>query len=259
VTEAGITHCFETIGPVYQTLPAFLKKTNYKNPVDENNTVFQDAWNTDKHTFKWFTDNPENLRYFNDYMRFRREPVLSWLSVYPVEQETQGLDPSRAVYVNIGGGVGHQCAQFKEKYPSVPGRVILQDMPHSIAKALPTPGVENMAHDFFQPQPIQGAKLYFTRGVCHNHPDHKVKLLLQNIKAAMAPDSVLLLDEWVLPETGVSSYASSMDLVMMASFAALERTEAQWQQLLSEVGLKLVKTYPYNPVSYEAVMDIRLP
>jgi hypothetical protein len=25
-----------------------------------------------------------------------------------------------------------------------------------------------------------GAKSYFTRGVLHNHPDHKVKLLLKN-------------------------------------------------------------------------------
>lgn len=91
-------------------------------------------------------------------MAFRREPKLSWLTVYPVEQETHGWDDaSRPIYVNIGGGIGHQCAQFKEQYPNLPGRVILQDLPHSIAKAMPTPGVENMAHNFFEPQPIKGA------------------------------------------------------------------------------------------------------
>lgn len=74
----------------------------------------------------------------------------------------------------------------------------------------------------------------------------------------MAPESVLLLDEWVLPETGVSHYAASMDLTFMAAFASLERTEAQWRVLLESVGLRLVKTYGYNPEAYEAVMDVRL-
>ena len=74
----------------------------------------------------------------------------------------------------------------------------------------------------------------------------------------MAPESVLLLDEWVLPETGVSNYAASMDLTFMAAFASLERTEKQWRDLLAEVGLKLVKAYSYNPEAYESVMDVRL-
>jgi hypothetical protein len=139
-------------------LPAFLKKTKYKTPVDELHTAFQDAWKTPLHAFQWFGENPGHLAYFNDYMALRRQPELSWLSVYPVTRETKDWDAqdnSKAIYVNIGGGIGHQCKQFKEKYPDLPGRVILQDLPHSIAKALPTPGVENMEHDFFQPQPIK--------------------------------------------------------------------------------------------------------
>lgn len=89
-------------------------------------------------------------------MALRREPDVSWLTSYPVNEEAKDWDASKAVFVNIGGGVGHQCAQFKNKCPKVPGRVILQDLPHSIEQALPTPGVENMVQDFFEPQPIQG-------------------------------------------------------------------------------------------------------
>lgn len=136
-----------------------MKRTGYKDPVDELHTAFQDAWNTSLHAFQWFGENPGHLAHFNEYMALRRRPELSWLSVYPVIQRVQGWDAkdnSRAIYVNIGGGIGHQCKQFKEKYSNLPGRVILQDLPHSIAEALPTPGVENMEHDFFQPQPITG-------------------------------------------------------------------------------------------------------
>lgn len=92
-------------------------------------------------------------------MALRRQPEVSWLSVYPVAGAAEGCktdDPDSVLYVNIGGGIGHQCKQLKDKYPDLPGRVILQDLPHSIANALDTPGVENMGHNFFEPQPIHG-------------------------------------------------------------------------------------------------------
>lgn len=147
---------FGTVSPQYQALPGFLRKTRYENPTDELHTVFQDAWHTTSHAFAWFVGHPENLDHFNNFMAFRRQPELSWLTVYPILDKVGTCGPDQVVYVNIGGGIGHQCAQFKEKYPQIPGRVILQDLPHTVAKALPTIGVENMAHDFFQPQPIQG-------------------------------------------------------------------------------------------------------
>lgn len=224
------------------------------------NTVFQSAWKTTGHQFDWFDHHPDKLAHFNEFMATRRKPVLSWLSVYPIEEEAKGLsDPSRALYVNLGGGVGHQCAEFKAAFGTIPGRVILQDLPHTIEKALQTEAVENMAHDFFTPQPVKGAKFYFTRGVCHNHPDRKVIEMLKLIRDVMAVDSVLLLDEFVLPPTRVNAYAAAIDLTMMAAFASGERDETQWRDLLAQAGLRLVKTYTYNPLEYESVMDVRLP
>lgn len=235
------------------------------------------------HSFAWFGENPKHLDYFNDYMALRRKPQLSWLTVYPVAEEARGWDAkdnSRAIYVNIGGGIGHQCAQFRERYPDLPGRVILQDLPHSIAQALPTAGVENLAHNFFEPQPIKGectlqtptrtflgvqltqstdAKFYFLRGVLHDHPHHKARAILEQTKAAMGPESVLLVDEMIFPEKGVNLAAASIDMTMLTALAGLERTEAQWREIFDEVGLELVKTYVYNPSNYEGVMHVRLP
>lgn len=68
----------------------------------------------------------------------------------------------------------------------------------------------------------------------------------------------MLLDEMILPEEGVNAYASCMDMTMMAAFAGMERSESHWNEILSDVGLKLVKTYMYNPENYEGVMDVRL-
>lgn len=123
----------------------------------ETHTAFKLAFDTDLNAYSWFGQHPAQLNHFNTYMALRRNPNSTWLSVYPVAEEAGGWPSEKPLYVNIGGGVGHQCAQFREKYPDIPGRVVLQDLPHSVAQALPTPGVENMAHNMLDPQPIVGA------------------------------------------------------------------------------------------------------
>ncbi|KAI1419241.1 S-adenosyl-L-methionine-dependent methyltransferase [Xylaria sp. FL1777] len=256
---AGMRHSFYTIGPQYQVLPSFLKTTGFIEPRDELHTAFQEAWHTPLDAFSWFANQPDHLAYFNEFMALRREPKLSWLSVYPVREVTGQLDRDQAVYVNIGGGIGHQCVQFKEKFPHVPGRVILQDLPHTITKALPCEGVEYMAYDFYEPQPVIGAKFYFMRGVLHDHPSHLVGKILENTRAAMREGSVLLVDEMILPETKVSARVAAIDLTMLAARGGMERTQSQWRETLVLVGLKLLKTYLYNPANYESVMEVRLP
>jgi hypothetical protein len=46
---------------------------------------------------------------------------------------------------------------------------------------------------------------------------------------------------------------------MLGAIAGLERTEAQWREAISEVGLELVKTFTYNSQNYESILDVRLP
>ncbi|KAF2963106.1 hypothetical protein GQX73_g10471 [Xylaria multiplex] len=258
VVEAGIRHYFGLIAPQYQCLPDLLKKTGYQTPVDGTKTAFHIAFHTTLDPFSWFAQNPTYLADFHAYHALRRQPDATWLSVYPVETEAAGWPADQPLYVNVGGGVGHQCAQFKEKYPNLDGRVILQDLPHSVAEALITPGVENMAYNMFEPQSVVGAKFYHLRAVFHNHPPDVVRKLLETTKAAMKPESILLVDEMVMPEENVNYMAASIDMTMLLAFASMERTEGQWKELFENVGLKLVRTYTYSPLTYESVMDVRL-
>jgi hypothetical protein len=59
----------------------------------------------------------------------------------------------------------------------------------------------------------------------------------------MAPDSVLLLSESVMPERDVPFLTAATDLMMMGAFASLERSEKQFRELLDRVGLELVKVW----------------
>lgn len=92
----------------------------------------------------------------------------------------------------------------------------------------------------------------------HNHPDHRVKILLGHIKNAMVEDSVLLIDEIIVPEVGAAHDAVTHDITMMSAFSGMERTETQFRDLLNEVGLKLMRTRIYNEGPDEGVMEVRL-
>lgn len=58
--------------------------------------------------------------------------------------------------LNSGGGNGSQLAALKKTFPEIKGRMILQDRPHVLKKALEVDGMEVMAHDFLTRQPVKG-------------------------------------------------------------------------------------------------------
>ena len=51
--------------------------------------------------------------------------------------------------------------------------------------------------------------------------------------------SSLLINDYVVPETGASLRTASMDLNMMGLFAGIERTESHWRRLLDSSGLEI--------------------
>jgi demethylsterigmatocystin 6-O-methyltransferase len=80
----------------------------------------------------------------------------SWLDTFRFEQLCQNSNPETPIFVDVGGGIGHQCAELKARLPDIQGRVILQDLSPAVQHALSTEGVENMVIDFWHEQPIKG-------------------------------------------------------------------------------------------------------
>lgn len=172
----------------------------------------------------------------------------NWIDKYPVEEKLGSLTTSAddAVLVDIGGGFGQQAIAFRAKYKDLPGRVVVQDIPSTLAGAQPVPGVEFTAHDFFTEQTIKGAKLYYLRHVLHDWPDAECVSILKNVIPAMGPESKLIIDDVVLPEMGVPWQAANMDLLMMQNLAGVERTRAEWDALIDQAGLKIVDVFQYD-------------
>ena len=96
--------------------------------------------------------------------------------------------------------------------------------------------------DLFKPQQIVGARAYYFSHVFHDWSDEPCKAILRNLKHAFKVGySKLLLNEFILPDTGCSSLQAGLDINMMAMRAGMERTESQWQDLLTSEGFSVVK------------------
>ena len=80
----------------------------------------------------------------------------TWLDVFPVKQDCAGMSPERAVFVDVGGGLGHQCMSLRNHFPDLTGRVVLQDIPATLEHVTSLEKVEIVAQDFFQPQAVKG-------------------------------------------------------------------------------------------------------
>ncbi|KAA8575032.1 hypothetical protein EYC84_004253 [Monilinia fructicola] len=225
-SKGGIGHYFYSLGPTLQATPDYLAQREYKDITDNTCAPAQIAFNTNIPYFYWVQQQPRLINYFGDFM--------NW-------------DPKEPVFVDVGGGFGHKCLEFRMEKPDVPGRVILQDLDHAIENALPMKDVELEVHDFFTPQIVKGAKYYYyMRNILHDYPDEKCRIILKHLKDAMGPDSAILIDDMVIPETGAHWHATQIDFVMMTVLASTERTEEQWHALLASAGLKAKKIVKYT-------------
>ncbi|KAJ5947246.1 O-methyltransferase [Penicillium verhagenii] len=225
-------------------VPEFLEARGYKTPDDAYDTPFQSAFDTKLHHFEWLAQNPEYQHAFNTVMEHGNRTVEGeqWYDFYPWE-ERLGSDADRVLLVDIGGGKGHDLTRFKEK-KNPTGRLIVQDLPEVIQDIqAPLTGIDAQGYSMFDPQPVRGAKAYYMRTVLHDWPDKQALRALQRIREAMAEDSVLLINENTVPETGVPRFSASVDLLMMTMFSSLERTDKQWFSLLERAQFKVLKVW----------------
>ncbi|KAH0528889.1 hypothetical protein TsFJ059_003700 [Trichoderma semiorbis] len=125
------------------------------------------------------------------------------------------------LFVDIGGGIGQQCALLKKVHPKLLGRVVLQDQPFVIPQAIPFEGVEKQSYNIWTEQPLKGAKVYYLRNILHNYPDEKSIAIIQNTLSAMSSESVLVIDEIIIPNKGAHSRSTEIDITIMSAIIAV--------------------------------------
>ena len=93
---------------------------------------------------------------FQLYMSGFDEGRANWMDFFPVEEKLgNGAHTNGILFVDVGGGIGHEAIALKNRFPKLPGKFVLQDLPQTV-EDLHLEGVEAMKHDFLKPQTIKG-------------------------------------------------------------------------------------------------------
>jgi hypothetical protein len=86
----------------------------------------------------------------------------TWMDIIPFDTEyAVASTPEIPIFVDVGGGNGHQCALLQKKFPSLKGRLVLQDRPAVLENAITDERVERMAYDYLTEQPVKGESRKF--------------------------------------------------------------------------------------------------
>ncbi|KAL1966237.1 hypothetical protein VTN77DRAFT_4789 [Rasamsonia byssochlamydoides] len=238
----------------------FFKLNGWVNPIQDNNSPYTFAHRTGgKNMWEFMGQFPERMKSFNYAMQVQSSAASWAVALYPFKEVLSQFKTTEdtPLVVDIGGGKGHILRQIKElSGGAVKGRFILQERQEvlDVISEDELPGIERQEYNFFTPQPLKGAVIYYLRRVFHDWPDAVCVEILKNIAADItdkARQRVVIADD-VLPEKGADAEAAWMDLTMM-TLAGTERTEKQWRKLLDDAGFRLERTFVGPGTNYAAV------
>lgn len=186
--------------------------------------------------FEFLAGNPE------DEKMFSRAMVNLSSSVVPAIVEAYDFSDA-ALVVDIAGGHGSLLAGILKANSRVRG--VLFDQPVVASGAVEAlrnadlgERVEIVPGDFFESVPA-GGDVYLLKHIIHDWDDDRSVKILQNIHAAMQPDSKVLIIEMVVPDGNVPSPAKVMDVQMLVATGGKERTEGEYRKLFKSSGFRL--------------------
>ncbi|GAA5864130.1 hypothetical protein JCM8547_005145 [Rhodosporidiobolus lusitaniae] len=170
--------------------------------------------------------------------------------------------PKNATLVDVGSGVGSAALLIAKSAPQI--KLVLQDRPEVIIgeaqkvwqKEAPedinSGRVQLTVHDFFKPQPVKNADVYFLRAVIHDWPDDLAIPILRHLRDAASRSSKLILMEQPIDHIPPSGRVAnlnpySIDQQMLVAINAMERTAEQYAALALKAGWQIKKVWKTGP------------
>ena len=164
---------YDLVGLGVYNMPEFLESTHHRNPTNYHSGAFQYGHKTELGIFEYMKEDPERVKSFDSAMQSLAMIDDAGRSVgsFPFDKELnpEEIRDSYVVVVDVGGGRGQALEAIHEVFPSLRGRMVLQDVPEVIedAKASGLPSfIEPMAASFFEPQPVQGKEFRASPAGC---------------------------------------------------------------------------------------------
>jgi hypothetical protein len=173
--------------------------------------TFPRAFGTDFWT--WLAERPAERAAFDRAMAEGTERRLDRLDSYPWRGDERVVD--------VGGGNGSLLLGLVGRRPGLRG--IVFDVPETVVGDLGD-RCTFVGGSFFDEVPAGDVHVLCT--VLHDWDDEQAAAILRTVRAAAAPDGVLLLVERVQPG------GEWLDVLVLALYGGRERNEAAWRELL---------------------------
>ncbi|KAK7701557.1 hypothetical protein SLS64_010304 [Diaporthe eres] len=221
----------------------------------KNEVAFSLAMDTTDNFFDYLKKTPDMTALFSGYMR-SVTASRPWSLDHAVQSFDWGSLPQGAKVVDIGGSHGQLCVEVAKEFQSL--EFIIQDLPEAVETARQSfdtdtsidPAIKSrinfMSHDFFQPQPVVDAHVYFLRMIIHDWPDKEALVILQHLCHILErnPAARIVFMDTVLPQPGTTTALHEQrlrvrDLMMRQVFNSKEREMEEWKALLDQAGLEL--------------------
>ncbi|GCL46282.1 O-demethylpuromycin-O-methyltransferase [Microcystis aeruginosa NIES-3806] len=192
--------------------------------------------------FEYFQTHPLDAEIFEQSMNsFSLSEEKAILAVYDFS-EFQTL-------VDVGGGYGEMLGTILEQYPQLKG--ILFDEEYVISHCQPTlekHGIvdrcQTVGGSFFESVP-SGGDGYLLKHIIHDWDDRRAIAILKNCCQVLDSNGKVLVLEMVVPAGNNPSAAKMLDLNMLVMCpGGKERTAEEFEELLSQAGLKLNRIIP---------------
>lgn len=155
--------------------------------------------------------------------------------------------------VDVGGGDGGFLAAVLARFPQMRGTLldqahVLERAPEVLAEAGVADRCTTVAGDFFGEIPA-GADCYLLKTVLPGWDDARARTLLRGVRAAMRPDSRLVLLEGVLLPGNEFDLGKLVDLHTLVLTGGRHRTGEELSALLRDAGLRLVRQHPTSTLT----------
>jgi hypothetical protein len=191
---------------------------------------------TDGGLFAHLRTHPEEGRLFHEAMQGK-----SFMQVGPVLEsyDFRGLK----TIGDIGGGLGHLLYAVLDQVPKARG--VLFELPAVIehARQRAAARVSYVGGDFFK-DPIPPCDAYMLMTVLHDWSDAEAVRILKNLKSGAPPGAKVLIIEAVVAPAARDEFVLDLDIEMLVMTTGHERTRVEWEGVVSQADLKMVRIIP---------------
>jgi len=191
--------------------------------------------------FEFLADEPVHSGRFNDAMVGMHGAVASAVVAAYDFSRFQSI-------IDVGGGKGALLAGILKANPQMTG--VLFDLPETEKHARDYIVEQGLGErcafqvgDFFDRLP-PGHDAYVLAHVLHDWGDDDAIAILRKCREALPAGGRLLIVEAVLPDGNTPHHGKLMDLLMLTVTGGVERSQDEFDQILTKSGFTLARVYP---------------